>query len=291
VIVLESIWSFLNTALFTLGSSTITLWTVLTVSILSFLLTFLTKKIQKWTVYRLLAKSPIDLGVRDAAASILRYLILTIGFIVILQTMGVDLSSLTILFGALGVGVGFGLQNITNNFVSGLVILFERPIKLGDRIELGAVRGDVIKISMRATTIRTNDNISVIVPNSEFVSSTVINWSHTDRNVRFNIPVGVSFREDPATVKRVLIAVAEANDGVLKEPPPDVLFDSYGESALNFNLRVWSRSFIDKPNVLRSKLYYEIFAAFKREGILIPYPQRDIHIKDMPEAAPPGKRS
>lgn len=280
MVLLKGIWGFFISPLFSMGDSIITLWTIIAVTGLSILLVVFTKKLKRWIVYTVFAKSAMELGARDALASIFHYLILSIGFAIIIQTMGVDISSLTILFGALGVGVGFGLQSITNNFVSGMVILFERPIKLGDRIEVGSICGNVTKISMRATTIITNDNISVIVPNSDFVSSTVINWSYTDRNVRFNIPVGVSYAEDPAAIKRILLEVARAEPGVLDEPPPDVLFDSYGDSAINFNLRVWSFAFIDKPNILKSRLYYAIFDAFKKEGVEIPFPQRDIHIKD-----------
>lgn len=197
-----------------------------------------------------------------------------------MQTVGINLSTLAILAGALGVGIGFGLQNITNNFVSGIIILFERPIKVGDRIQVGDVNGDVINISMRSTTVVTNDNISVIVPNSEFISSTVVNWSHTDRNVRFNIPVGVSYKEDPEIVKKILLEVAEAEEGVLKKPIPDVLFDEYGNSSLNFKLRVWTSSYITTPGVLKSRLYFEIFKNFRVHNIEIPFPQRDIHIKN-----------
>jgi len=280
--VLSVIRSFLTRPLFSLGSSAVTLWTILSILLSSLILIWATKRLHRWVVHKLLAKSPIELGIRDATASIMRYAVLTIGFIIIFQSVGLDLSSLTILFGALGVGVGFGLQGLTNNVVSGLVILFERPVKLGDRVEIGNVTGNVVKISMRATTIVTNDNIAVIVPNSQFVSATVINWSHNDRNVRFNFPVGVSFKENPARVKELLIQVAAAEPGVLSSPPPDVLFESYGESALNLNLRVWSREYTDRPRVLKSRLYFAIFEAFEREGIKIPYPQRDIHIKDLP---------
>jgi small-conductance mechanosensitive channel len=197
----------------------------------------------------------------------------------VLQTVGIDLSTLTILAGALGIGIGFGLQNITNNLVSGIIILFERPIKVGDRIEVGKVSGDVVKISMRSTTILTNDNISIIVPNSDFISSTVINWSHVDRNIRLNIPVGVAYKEDPKKVKKLLLEVVSDNEGVLKEPKPDVLFNEFGDSALVFNLRVWTREYINRPGVLRSQLYYSIFEKFKEHGVEIPFPQRDIHLK------------
>ena len=136
---------------------------------------------------------------------------------------------------------------------------------------------------MRATEILTNDNISIIVPNSQFISQTVINWSHTNRSVRFNFPVGVSYREDPQVVKQVLLDIAMDNPGVLKNPRPDVLFFEYGESAMNFNLRVWTREYINSPGVLKSQLYYEIARRFREKGIEIPFPQYDIHIKNMPQ--------
>ena len=271
---------FLNVPVTKIGESEITLWTIVYLLFLVFILFYITAKLRKWIVYKLLSKSKIDLGVRVAVGTIIRYIVLIVGLIIVLQTVGIDLSAITILAGALGVGIGFGLQNITNNFVSGIVILFERPIKVGDRIEVGKVSGDVIRISMRSTTIVTNDNISIIVPNSEFISSTVINWSHIDRNIRLNFPISVSFKEDPERVRRVLLEVAAENEGVLKEPKPDILFDKYGESALNFNLRIWTREYINRPGVLRSQLYYAVFKKFKENGIEIPYPQRDLHIKN-----------
>jgi small-conductance mechanosensitive channel len=278
--------AFMSVPLFSLGGSPLTAWKLIYLILITFLLFYLSAKLYKIVVYRLLAKSRIELGVRIAVASILKYAVLTIGFVIILQTAGIDLSSITILFGALGVGIGFGLQNITNNFVSGLIILFERPIKVGDRIEVSGVAGDVVDISMRATTIVTNDNISIIVPNSEFISSTVINWSHTDRNVRFNFPVGVAYREDPERVRKLLLEIALENPGVLKDPKPDVLFTEFGDSALMFNLRVWTSEYINRPGVLKSRLYYEISRRFKEAGIEIPFPQRDVHIKEIPQGKP-----
>jgi len=205
---------------------------------------------------------------------------IVIGFMIIFQSAGIDLSTITVLAGAMGVGIGFGLQNVTNNFVSGLIILFERPIKVGDRIEVGETAGDVVNISMRATTVVTNDNISVIVPNSDFISSRVINWSHNDRNVRFGVEVGVSYNEDPEKIKDILLSVADDNSAVLKNPKSDVIFTEFGDSSLNFNLRVWTTELIQKPHTLRSQLYFEIFKRFREEGIEIPFPQRDLHIKN-----------
>ena len=270
---------FLSIPITTVGKTEITLWTIVYFLFLTIILFYVTGKLRKWVVYRLLAKSKIDLGIRIATGTIIRYIILAIGLIIVLQTVGLDLSTLTILAGALGIGIGFGLQNITNNLVSGIIILFERPIKVGDRIEVGKIAGDVKRISMRSTTILTNDNISIIVPNSEFISSTVINWSHIDRNIRLNFPVDVAYDEDPQVVKKLLLEVAAENSGVLKEPKSDVLFDKFGESSLVFNLRVWTREYINRPGVLRSQLYYAIFDKFKKHGIKIPFPQRDIHFK------------
>lgn len=272
--------NFLSFHIFEIGNSSITLWTFLYFIFLTWLLFYLTAKLRRWIVYKVLSESKIELGVRLAVGTIIRYGVLVLGLVIVMQTVGINLSTLTILAGALGVGIGFGLQNITNNFVSGIIILFERPIKVGDRIQVGDVNGDVVSISMRSTTVVTNDNISVIVPNSEFISSRVINWSHNDRNVRFNIPVGVAYKEDPEKVKQILLEVAGKDDGVLKNPKPDVLFMEFGDSSLNFNLRIWTNSYITTPAILTSKLYFEIFKRFKQAGIEIPFPQRDLHIKN-----------
>lgn len=278
----KDILAFLDAPLITLGQSTVTIWNLLVAFSALILLGYLTSKLNRLIIYRLMSKSDIQLGVRVAVASLVRYVVLGIAFIVVLQFMGIDMTSLALLFGALGVGIGFGLQNITNNFVSGLIILLERPIKVGDRIEMRGVSGDVINISMRATTIRTNDNINMIVPNSDFITSTVINWSLTDRNVRFNFPVSVSYKEDPERVRGILLEVARENEGVLAFPPPDVLFNEYGDNAIVLNLRVWTRDYTDRPGVLKSQLYYAIFRKFREHGIEIPYPQRDVHIKELP---------
>ena len=277
---INNIKEFLNLPITQIGSTELTLWSVVYFLLLIFLLFYLTAKIRKWVVYKLLAKSKTDLGVRIAVGTILRYIVLVIGFIIVLQTIGLDLSAITVLAGALGVGIGFGLQNVTNNFVSGIIILFERPIKVGDRIEVGDVSGDVMSISMRSTTIVTNDNISIIVPNSDFISSKVINWSYTDRNIRFNIPVGVSYNEDPEVIRKILLEVADENKGILPQPKPDVLFQEYADSALVFDLRVWTREYINRPNVLKSQIYYAVFKKFKEHNIEIPFPQRDLHIKN-----------
>ncbi len=278
--ILHDILSSLNVPLFTLGGTTITVWEIVYLIVAVILLIFISSRLKKWLVNSLLSKTPLDVGARIAVGTITKYLFILIGLVVIVQSIGIDLSTLTVALGALGVGIGFGLQNVTNNFVSGIIILFERPIKVGDTIEVGDLFGNVAKISMRATTVLTNNNISVIVPNSEFISQRVINWSHNDRNVRFHVPVGVSYKEDPEKVKEILLDIASANPDVLKKPEPDVIFEGFGDSSLNFILRVWTTKQIRTPRVLRSNLYYEIFRRFRESGIEIPFPQRDIHLKN-----------
>lgn len=276
---LDKLNEILEYVVITLGESKLTIGEIIAIAISIFLLLVVTEWIRKFIVNRLLVRYNMNIGTRQSVGTIIRYVLLISGFVIIVQNSGIDLSALGILAGALGVGIGFGLQNITNNFISGLIILFEQPIKVGDRIEVADVNGDVIKISARSTMVVTNDNISVIVPNSQFIDSPVINWSHNDRNIRFNFPVGVSYKEDPQKVKTILMEVATNNEGVLTKPTPDVLFTDYGDNSINFNLRVWTSDYINRPNVLKSQLYYEIFRRFNEEGIEIPFPQRDLHLK------------
>ena len=278
------VYESFSTTLFKLGQSEITLGTIIYLIVAFFLLSFLSARLKK-ILTKTLQKQHPEKGFGANIGLIVRFIVLFIGSIIIIQSAGIDLSSLGLIAGALGVGVGFGLQNITDNFISGIIILFEQPIKVGDRIEVGDISGDVMNISGRATTILTNDNISMIVPNSEFISKQVINWSHNDRNVRFKIPVGVSYNEDPIEVKRILLEAAEENEDVLNDPAPMVIFDEFADSSLNFYLAVWTNTFTDRPMILKSNLYFAIFEKFKKEGIEIPFPQRDIHIKSSDDQA------
>lgn len=281
---LGDVWEFFKTlfdaSIISVGKARITVGMVLYAVLLLVLLIAASKKLQKWLVNLFLVRHSMEEGTALAIASLVRYVVVFIGLIVILQSSGIDLSSLTVLAGALGIGVGFGLQNIAGNLLSGLIILFERPIKVGDRIEVGTITGDVLKISLRSTIVRTNDNIDIIVPNSEFISSRVINWSYADRDVRFSFPIGVSYNADPETVMAILMDVAAEHPGVLKKPEPEVVFEEFGESSLNFVLRVWSREYITRPLSLRSELNIAIIKKFRERGIEVPYPQRDIHIRD-----------
>lgn len=220
----------------------------------------------------------LEEGHRYTFARLAQYLVWVLGIMTGLKVVNIDLTAIAVVAGALGVGVGFGLQNIVANFFAGLVLLFERPIKVGDRVTVQSVEGNVAEIKFRSTTIVTNDNIAIIVPNSHFINQTVINWSYGDTRVRIHIPVSVAYGSDLNAVTSSLLAVAAATDGVLKDPAPSVRFREFGDSALNFELLAWT----DQPKGhfwLQSRLNYAIEADFRRKGIEIPFPQLDLHIK------------
>ncbi len=271
-------YHFFDSPIFSIGDSDVSALSVSYFIGATILVIVFATQIKRLFVKKIFPRYHVEIGLSEAVATIIKYVVTILGLIIVLDFAGIDLSSLKLIAGALGVGIGFGLQNIVNNFVSGLIILFERPIKVGDRIEVGGVNGDVVKIAARATTVVTNDNISIIVPNSQFTTNSVTNWSHDHKVVRFNYPVGVAYKEDPERIKKALLEVANANAGVLKNPYPDVLFDSYGDNAINFNLRVWTIDYLTRPSVLRSELYYAIFEKFKEMNIEIPFPQRDLRM-------------
>lgn len=278
----KAVTELLSKPIFSQTSSNLSVGMLIFLVLGTWFIFFLSKFISRRVIERLLNRRGTDRGVSHAVGSIFRYVFLFVGLVIIVQSTGVDLSTLTVLVGALGVGIGFGLQSVTNNFISGIIILFERPIKVGDRVELPELdnlAGDVVNISARSTTIITNDNIAILIPNSKFVSDTVINWSYNDANVRFKIPVGVSYNEDPEIVREILLDVANKHPGVLKLPGADVLFDEYADSSLKFTLRVFTTDYTRKPHLLKSQLYFEIFKEFKKKGIELPFPQRDVYIK------------
>jgi small-conductance mechanosensitive channel len=275
----EQLRAFLDYPLLKLGDSTISLWTLAYFLLLLALLFFFSSRLSNWLVQRVLVRTRLDLGARQAVGSITRYVTILVGLLVALETVGIDLTTLNVIAGAVGIGVGFGLQNIANNFISGLIILLERPIKLGDRIEVGSVDGNVTEIGARSTTVLTNDNISIIVPNSKFISDNVTNWSYADPRVRFHVPVGVAYNSDVRLVERLLLEVGRENTEVLPDPPPKIWFRGYDDSSLSFELLVWNRSLVHRKGQLISDLNFAIYDKFKEHGIEIPFPQRDLHIR------------
>lgn len=274
----ENLKNIFDVPLFTIGETSVTLWAMIIMVIGLFLLFYLSALFRRILVNKLLLRYTPELGVRQAIGTIIRYIIVFVGLIIIFETAGIDLSTLTVLVGALGIGIGFGLQNIVNNFISGIIILFERPIKVGDRIEVGGTHGKVVNISARATTIQTNDNVSIIVPNAEFISSQVINWSHNDEKVRFRIPVSVEYSSDIKKVTRLLLEVGDDNPNVLKDPPPSCRITEFGDDGIHFQLLVWTSSLTHQRGKFISDINYGIINKFNEHGITIPFPQRDLHL-------------
>lgn len=205
-----------------------------------------------------------------------------------LRALGMELSNLAIVAGGLSVGIGFGMQTIVNNFLSGLILIFSRTLQAGDVVEVGTTLGKVRKISVRATTVETFDNALIYVPNSEFVASRLINWTRNSRTVRREITVGVAYGSDTALVMKLMLAIANAHENVLKYPPPGVSFDDFAASSLNFTLRFWVRDF-DVGLSTTSEIRLEIDRQFSEHKIEVAFPQLDVHIKDMPRRARPSR--
>ncbi|MCA9555688.1 MAG: mechanosensitive ion channel, partial [Myxococcales bacterium] len=248
----------------------VTVWAAVVIS--RWLRRFLTDRVYPRTGW--------DIGLTNAFNTLAHYLVLVVGMVVGLRFVGVGFSSLAILAGVLGIGIGFGLRNITENFISGLIILAERPIKIGDFIEVkdGSVEGRVESIRARSTTVVTRDNISMIIPNSEFVARPVVNWSHGDPKVRVGVPVGVAYGSDTDLVRKVLLEVAGRHGKVLKKPAPEVQFRAFGSSSLDFMLLLWIEEQQHRFRIA-SDIHFAVDKAFRKFGIEIAFPQTDIHFK------------
>jgi small-conductance mechanosensitive channel len=267
--------------LFHMGDTPFSLATMVQFVVIIVVVMLLARATRRALLKRVLPRTRLDDGLQYMISRIAGYAVLVLGLMVGLQTAGVNLSSLTVLAGAVGIGIGFGLQTIINNFVSGLILMGERSVQIGDRIEMGGINGDVLRIGARSTSVRTNDNIMVIVPNAELVSGRVVNWSHRgDQRLRFRVPVGVSYDNDPHQVEELLLEAASENKSVLKDPAPRAVLKEFGANSLNFELRVWTDEMTHNPTRFKSELNFAIWDKFKKHRIEIPFPQRDIHVKE-----------
>jgi small-conductance mechanosensitive channel len=229
---------------------------------------------------RFLVNSGLDRSLQYAISQIVSNVVLVVGVFIVLENAGIHLGTLAVFAGAVGVGIGFGLQNIASNFISGLVILAERPITIGDRVEVAGVAGQVQQIRARSTVILTNDNITMIVPNTKFIDSPVTNWTYGDPRVRFRIPIGVAYDSDLQKVRNALLEVAQENSHVLPQPEPTVFLETFGESSINLELVVWSQEMSYRPRRFRSDLNFAIAQKLREAGIEVPSPQRDLHFRD-----------
>jgi small-conductance mechanosensitive channel len=219
-------------------------------------------------------------GVPYAISNLARYSLLFFGFFFALAAAGIELSRLTFIAGGLGVGIGFGLQNVVNNFVSGLILLFERPFQVGDVVQMPEVWGEIKRIGIRASVIRSWDGAELIVPNGTLVSQTVTNWTLADRQRRIEVPVGVEYGTDAQRVIDLLTELGRAHPMTLQQPEPVAFFMGFGDSSLDFLLRAWIPDFSEGYRV-RSELAVEIQRALAEAGIGVPFPQRDLHVRSV----------
>ena len=240
---------------------------------------WISSRTKRFLFNRFLAKSGLDRSLQYAIAQIVSNVVLIVGIFIVLDNAGIHLGALTVFAGAVGVGVGFGLQNIASNFISGLVILAERPITVGDRVEVAGIAGQVQHIRARSTVIVTNDNITMIVPNTKFIDSPVTNWTYGDPRVRFRLPVGVAYGSDVNKVREALLAAASENANTLKDPAPSVFLEKFGENSIDFELVVWSSEMSYRPRRYRSDLNFAMEQKLREAGIEIAFPQRDLHIR------------
>ncbi len=277
--VLEVIKKVLTYPLIKMGKGNLTLQSLLILGLLFIAVIIAEKIVRERVIMRVFEKTDFPESLEYGIARILGYIFLVIGFYMAFQIVGIDLSSLTIIAGGISVGVGFGLQNIINNFVSGIIIFAEQPIAIGDRVEVSGIAGRVEKISLRSTMVVTSDNITMIVPNADFISQTVTNWSYSDPKVRIRIPIGVSYGSDPQKVKKLLLEVAEEDSRTLKDPGPSVIFRAFGASSLDFELAAWTKEMSTRPTSYISGINFAIDKKFREHDIEIPFPQQDLHIR------------
>jgi len=280
----ETTWSYVNRP-FRFGNIQVSLTSLVVGALILFVALFLSRSFSTLLDKRLEKRRHIDPGLRYTIARLARYVLIAVGVLIALrQAFNLDLTSIAVIFTALSVGIGFGLQYIAADIASGFILLFERPIRIGDRITIGDDEGDVKSINVRTTLVATNDNISIIVPNSKLVSQRVINWSYGDPRARIAIPVGVAYDSDVELVTETMIEAAKGVENVLEDPAPRVQFLKFGDSSLDFRLLVWSvqpRRHLE----IKSDINYRIWRLFRERGIEIPYPTTEFRMR--PEAINP----
>lgn len=270
--------AWINAPIFQVGDTPVTLAGIASAFLIIIAALSLSALLQRVLGPRLSKKLNLNPGVAHAIQRAVHYIILFLAALIATQCLGLDLGSLAVIVGFLSVGIGLGLQTITSNFISGLILLFERPVGVGDIISVGDLVGTVDFVGLRATHVTTLDNVTLIVSNAQFIETQVTNWSHGDTRVRVHAAVGVAYGSDLKQVTEALLRVADEHPLVLKNPKPEVRFIRFGDSSLDFELLVW----IEQPQrqyAVLSQLNYAVDAAFRECEITIPFPQRDLHIQ------------
>lgn len=285
--ILRATYAFMTEVLsytLTVGEISISLGNVL-VFLISVVIAFWAARTIRLILHdEVLTRMALPRGVGNSIASLTYYLVLLLGLGIALSAAGFQTSQLTIVFGALGVGIGFGLQNVVNNFVSGLILMFERPVQPGDVVDIAGTSGQVRDIGMRATRIKTFEGADVIVPNGTLLSEKLTNWTMLDRSRRIEVSIGLAYGTEPRRVIELLDPVARQTPGVVTEPAPTVLFMGFGASTLDFSIRAWTYDF-DRWIDIRSDLMTRMYDALREAGIEIPFPQRDLHLRTVSDGA------
>jgi potassium efflux system protein len=265
--------------IFQLGDTAVTFWLIVRAILILAAIVYITRLAQAYFDYKVYPSFGIDPGLGYAVNTVFKYACLGIGFLIALNIIGINLRFFLVFAGAIGVGVGFGLQNMAANVISGFVIIFGGKIRKGDWIQVENVMGEVTAINLRATTVRSRDNIEYLVPNSNIISNTMVNYSLTSALIRITLPVGVSYNANPREVEKILLAAAENEPLVDKTRRPAVRFIAYADSSINFELLIWIDVRKTPLRKVRSNLYFVIFDELANAGIEIPFPQRDVHIR------------
>lgn len=275
---LKRIWSYLNTK-YSVGNITVSVTTVVEAAVIFAIALFLSRTLSALLQRRIAKRAYLDPGLKYTLGRLTQYVIILLGSLLALKTgLNMDLTSIAVVFTALSVGIGFGLQYIAADIASGFILLFERPVRVGDRISIGSQEGDVQSINLRTTVLMTNDRVSVIVPNSKLVRDQLINWSYGDPRARIAIPIGVATDADVDLVIETLLRAADGVDNVIHDPPPKVQFLEFGDWSNNFRLLVWT----NRPRLhrqIRSDINYRIHKLFREAGIEIPYPQTELRFR------------
>jgi small-conductance mechanosensitive channel len=285
---------------YSFGEFTLSVKMVVMVIVVLYLTTLISWVIQALAESQFMTPRKMDIGVKESLKRLTHYGLFTIGFLVAVSMAGLDLQKFTIMAGALGVGIGFGLQNIVSNFVSGLILLFERPVKIGDTITIGNEWGTITRIGLRSTVFETFDRSEIIVPNADLVSQQVTNWTFSSKVVRVTLPVGVAYGSPLEKVLGVLNKAAKEHPDVLTYPEVNTIFECFGNSSIDFKLRFWVHSIDDRMKI-RSEVAVIVDRLFREEEIVIPFPQQDLHLRSIdsklqpqfggqsPEAHPPSE--
>jgi small-conductance mechanosensitive channel len=266
---------------FVLGTTGVTLWIILEAVLILLAFVYSSRLLQAYLDYRVYPAFGVEPGLGYAINTFLKYLMLGVGFLIALNVVGLDLRFLFVFAGAVGIGVGMGLQSMAANIISGFTLIFGGKLRKGDWIEVADTMGRVTDIHLRATNVRTRDNIDYLIPNTEFITGTLVNYSLGSPLVRIEVPVGVSYDADPRQVSQILLDVAARERLVSKEKPPVVRFVEFGDNSINFELLIWINVRTTPRRRVRSELYFAIFSELAKAGIEIPFPQRDIHVRSM----------